>query len=391
MTGTLGTDWQNGGFGLYVHWPFCAAKCPYCDFNSHVSARIDHTRWRDAYLLELDRLGRNLPGRVLDSIFLGGGTPSLMDPETVSAIVARAGEIWTLANQIEISLEANPGSVEATRLRNYQDCGVNRVSIGVQALRDEDLARLGRVHSVSDALDSITMAQSLFPTVSMDLIYARQFQTPANWSEELSRALALGTDHLSLYQLVIEDGTVFGRRHRSGRLHGLPDEGMSAEMYGITRTLCRQAGMHRYEVSNHARNGAWSRHNMIYWRYGDYAGIGPGAHGRITVGGQRFATESVRAPEDWLSRAAHGETETRCKPLTPTEQAEEYVIMGLRISEGIDIERYHTLSGHRLNDGILDRLCEMGLVSVSSGRVAATNRGFALLDSVTLELLAGAH
>ncbi len=282
----LAEDWQQGGFGFYVHWPFCASKCPYCDFNSHVSAEIDESRWVRAYLREIDRYAAEVPERVLTSIFFGGGgTPSLMAPDTVSAILERIRAHWPVANDLEVTLEANPGSVEAGRFRGYADAGVNRVSVGVQALNDADLRRLGRLHTVEEALAALEIARNTFERVSFDLIYARQGQTLEEWRAELSGALEFAADHLSLYQLSIEPGTAFGDRYDAGKLRGLPDEDLSAEMYLLTQEMCETAGFHAYEVSNHAKPGAESRHNQIYWRYGDYAGIGPGAHSRLTVDG----------------------------------------------------------------------------------------------------------
>ena len=273
-------DWRNGGFGLYVHWPFCEAKCPYCDFNSHVSREIDEDRWRAAYLSEIDRLAELTPDRVLNSVFFGGGTPSLMSPELVNALIERIREKWAFANNIEITLEANPRSVEAGRFRGFSDAGVNRVSMGIQALNNPDLAKLGRLHSVEEARKAFDTARSVFKRISFDLIYARQGQSLNDWRKELTEALAMSVDHLSLYQLTIEQGTAFWERQRRGQLSGLPDEDLSADMYELTQEICDQHGMPAYEVSNHAEPGAESQHNLIYWRYGDYGGIGPGAHGR---------------------------------------------------------------------------------------------------------------
>jgi oxygen-independent coproporphyrinogen-3 oxidase len=295
-------DWRAGGFGLYLHWPFCQSKCPYCDFNSHVAASIDQRRWQRAYLAEIDRIGAETRGRVLNTVFFGGGTPSLMDPDIVAAVLDRVRATWTVANDWEVTLEANPGSVEAERFRAYREAGVNRLSMGVQALNDTDLRRLGRLHSLDEALGAFETARASFDRVSFDLIYARQDQTPDDWGRELDRALRMAVDHLSLYQLTIEDGTAFGARHAAGGLRGLPDDDRSVALYDMTQDRCAAAGMPAYEVSNHARPGAESRHNLIYWRGGDYAGIGPGAHGRLTLNGQRYATEAPRAPGAWLER-----------------------------------------------------------------------------------------
>ncbi len=292
----MAEDWQAGGFGLYIHWPFCQAKCPYCDFNSHVAREIDQSRWLRAYLSEIDRYGEMLSGRVLNSVFFGGGTPSLMNPDVVAAILERVRRTWPTANDLEVTLEANPGSVEAGKFRAFSQGGVSRISMGVQALNDRDLKRLGRIHSVAEARQAFDIARETFDRVSFDLIYARQDQTLDDWHSELGEALSMAIDHLSLYQLTIEQGTAFGDRYAAGRLRGLPEDDLAADMYQATQDICNAAGLGAYEVSNHARPGSESRHNMIYWRYGDYAGIGPGAHGRITRNGQRFATEAFSSP-----------------------------------------------------------------------------------------------
>ncbi|MEX0337675.1 MAG: radical SAM family heme chaperone HemW [Arenibacterium sp.] len=385
----MAKDWQQGGFGLYVHWPYCESKCPYCDFNSHVSSFVDQKVWRDAYLKELDRVAVSTGGRVLNSIFFGGGTPSLMDPDTVAAIIAKAREIWIPANDLEVTLEANPGSVEAGRFTAYRDGGVNRVSMGVQALNDKDLKRLGRLHTVAEARAAFEIAKSSFDRVSFDLIYARQDQSLSDWRKELNEALSMSVDHLSLYQLTIEDGTAFGDRYKAGRLRGLPDEGLSADMYDLTQELCEAAGMPRYEVSNHARPEAQSRHNLIYWRYGDYVGIGPGAHGRLSLKGARFATEAIRHPIAWLGGVNKGAPELKPIELSTLEQAEEYVMMGLRISEGIDLKRFSEMSGQELNPDTIERLRDLGMIDSSESRISVSNQGVKVLNAVILELLDG--
>ncbi len=358
----MAEDWQQGGFGLYIHWPFCEAKCPYCDFNSHVSRNIDHKAWRRAYLQELRRAAGETSGRVLNSVFFGGGTPSLMEPETVADIIAGIRQLWPVANDLEITLEANPGSVEAGRFEAYRQGGVNRVSIGVQALNDADLKRLGRLHTATEAMAAFDIARNTFDRVSFDLIYARQGQSLKDWETELSHALDLAVDHLSLYQLTIEDGTAFGDRYKAGKLRGLPDEDLSADLYALTQDLCGAAGMPAYEVSNHARDGAQSRHNLVYWRYGDYVGIGPGAHGRITVAGNKWATEAFSYPKRWLDGAATAETEKPRLHLTLQEQAQEYVLMGLRLRDGISVKRFKALSGRSFDPEILQDLCSLGLI-----------------------------
>lgn len=385
----MAEDWQQGGFGIYVHWPFCTSKCPYCDFNSHVAAEIDEFRWIRAYLSEIDRYADLLPGRVLSSIYFGGGTPSLMAPETVEAVIARIRELWPMANDAEITLEANPGSVEAGRFRGYRAAGVNRVSLGVQALNDADLKRLGRLHTVGEALQAFDIARDCFERVSFDLIYARQDQQLADWQAELRRALSFAVDHLSLYQLTIEQGTAFGDRYNAGRLKGLPDDDTGAEMYEATQDLCDTAGFEAYEVSNHAKPGAESRHNLLYWRYGDYVGIGPGAHGRITVNSTRYATEMPLAPNAWLSAAEAGNGESLRRALGGQEQAEEYLMMGLRISQGIDMKRYHRLSGSRLDEDKLASLTDLGMVAVDRNMLRVTARGRLVLNAVIRDLFAG--
>ena len=381
-------DWEAGGFGIYVHWPFCAAKCPYCDFNSHVRRAVDHARWRAALVAEIRRIAHETPGRQVASVFFGGGTPSLMEPETVEAVLEAAGEVWCLAGDLEVTLEANPTSVEAARFAAFRGAGVNRVSIGVQALEDRDLARLGRQHSAAEALEAVELARSVFERVSFDLIYARQDQTPEAWKNELSRALDLAPDHLSLYQLTIEPGTAFGALHQAGRLKGLPCSERAAELYEVTQDLCAAAGLRAYEVSNHARPGAECRHNLVYWRHGDYAGIGPGAHGRLTHTGVRLATQAVAAPEAWLQAAEAGVgTETRT-PLAPEDAAAEILMMGLRLEEGVSADRFARLAGWPLDESSIDMLCEEGLAERHSGRLRATPAGRRVLDSLTGLLLA---
>jgi oxygen-independent coproporphyrinogen-3 oxidase len=380
-------DWRNGGFGLYVHWPFCQAKCPYCDFNSHVTANIDQSVWVKAYQSELARVSEQLPGRVLNSIFFGGGTPSLMHPDTVAAVIEAARDIWPFANDIEISLEANPGSVEAGRFAGYRDAGVNRISMGIQALNDADLRRLGRIHSVGEAKAAFDIARNCFDRVSFDLIYARQGQTPQDWQAELTEALSMSIDHLSLYQLTIEEGTAFGDRYARGKLRDLPSDDSAADMYQLTQDICAAHGMPAYEVSNHAVPGAESRHNLIYWRYGDYVGIGPGAHGRITLDGARYATETHRAPGAWLQAVSNGSGENLREALEREDAAVECLMMGMRLREGLDMERYAQLSGTPLNPDKLQDLAKMGMISISEQRLHATDKGRAVLNAILRDLL----
>ena len=381
-------DWRSGGFGIYVHWPFCLAKCPYCDFNSHVRSSIDEARWRRALVGQVAAAARQVPGRRVDTIFFGGGTPSLMPPETVAAVIAAVRDGWPQAGDVEITLEANPTSVEAGRFRGFRDAGVNRVSMGIQALDEGDLRRLGRMHSVAEAIRAYEIARDTFERVSFDLIYARQGQTLDQWRAELGRALALAVDHLSLYQLTIEDGTRFGDMHARGRLRGLPDADLAADMFAVTQETCDAAGMGGYEISNHARPGAESRHNLIYWRYGDYAGIGPGAHGRLTVGGRRWAIESPRSPEAWLAAAEGDAAEITIRSeVEPEDQGAEMLIMGLRLREGVDLARYARLTGRELPAFRIAELSSLGLLELDGSRIFATESGRIVLNAVIKQLL----
>ncbi|WJY22473.1 radical SAM family heme chaperone HemW [Fontisubflavum oceani] len=381
-------DWQNGGFGLYLHWPFCQAKCPYCDFNSHVSAEIDQAQWQQAYLSEISRAGHETDKRTLNSVFFGGGTPSLMSPDVVAAIIENIRETWPVANDLEITLEANPTSVEAGRFDGFRDAGVTRISMGIQALNDPDLKALGRLHSVKDALEAFDIARSAFERVSFDLIYARQHQSLDDWRKELRQALSLAIDHLSLYQLTIEDGTAFGDRHRIGRLPGLPTDDLGADMYDLTQELCDKAGFPAYEVSNHAADLAQSRHNLIYWRCGDYLGIGPGAHGRLTFDGHRFATETARHPIAWLDRVAQNHNgELDRVEITAEDQAQEYLLMSLRLTEGTNLERFAQLNASPIDPETLNRLCDDGFLEVSGHQLKTTSKGRPVLNAILRELL----
>jgi len=381
-------DWQNGGFGLYIHWPFCTSKCPYCDFNSHVADSIDQKRWMSAYLREVARIGNETGGRVVNTVFFGGGTPSLMEPDLVGAVLDCVCKTWTTANDLEVTLEANPGSVEAGRFRGYADAGVNRLSMGVQALNDSDLRRLGRRHTAAEARAAFDIARKAFTRVSFDLIYARQDQTLAAWTAELREALAMAVGHFSLYQLTVEPGTAFGARHAAGKLPGLPGDDSAADMYMITQEICDAAGVPAYEISNHAHRGQECRHNLVYWRGGDYAGIGPGAHGRLTLQGQRWATEAPRAPNEWLARVEGGGSgELPREALTGQEQASEYLLMGMRLVEGIDLARYAEISGKALCPATLGHLAELGVTEVQDGKLRATPTGRPVLNAVLRELL----
>ena len=377
---------------LYVHWPFCLSKCPYCDFNSHVRERVDQDRWRGALLRELDHFSALLPGATITSIFFGGGTPSLMPPETAAAVIDRAATSWTLATNAEITLEANPTSTEAARLEDFRAAGVNRVSLGVQALDDDALKFLGRGHDAAEARQAVTLAQRIMPRSTFDLIYARPGQAVEAWREELGEALSFADSHLSLYQLTIEKGTPFWRQERDGAF-ALPDDDAGRALYDLTQEIMEAAGFAAYEVSNHARGGDACRHNLAYWRYDDYVGIGPGAHGRIAPAGKgRQATRQHAAPESWLAaveREGHGTVETR--PLDPDEQAREMLMMGLRLAEGVSESRLKQRTGHN-PDRVIDpdglaRLVEAGYLERRDGRLRATATGRPLLNSLLVELL----
>jgi oxygen-independent coproporphyrinogen-3 oxidase len=384
----LPEDWQYGGFGLYVHWPFCQAKCPYCDFNSHVTAQIDQSAWKNAYLAELDRIGAITQGRVLKSIFFGGGTPSMMNVDVVEAVITKARSLWGFSNTIEITLEANPTSVEAGRFAGYHDAGVNRISMGIQALNDEDLKTLGRLHNTQEALKAYETARSVFDRVSFDLIYARQNQSLRVWEKELKQALTLTIDHISLYQLTIEDGTAFGARAAIGKLGGLPDDDLSADLFQMTQELCADAGFAHYEISNFARPGHESRHNKLYWQYGDYAGIGPGAHGRLTINGERHATEAHLAPGKWLNAVKTvGNGDMLSEALPTEDQLHELLIMGLRLFEGTDYQRIMTLGGEKYINNI-NALIAGNLLEVKEGMLRTTARGRPLLNAVLAHVFA---
>ena len=379
--------WESGGFGLYVHWPFCEAKCPYCDFNSHVTGGVDHEAWARALVSELDRYGALTSGRVLQSIYFGGGTPSLMVPATVEKILSASRNHWAWSNDIEITIEANPRSVEAHKFEGFALAGVNRVSLGIQALNDADLKRLGRLHGVEEAIAALELARQIFPRVSNDLIYARQGQSLADWEAELRTGLDLAGEHLSLYQLTIEQGTAFWTRHRAGKLRGLPDEDLAADMFLATQEICEAHGRPAYEVSNHAPPGAESKHNLIYWRGGDYVGIGPGAHGRVTLDGIRHATEAWALPSVWMDRANAGSADKLRDGLDAAEILSEYVMMGLRVTDGIDLARVERLYPAGLPEQTLVELEELDLLWRKDGRLGVTTAGRMVLNRIVTELL----
>jgi oxygen-independent coproporphyrinogen-3 oxidase len=378
----------EGGFGVYVHWPFCLSKCPYCDFNSHVVAGIDQRQWAAALAAELRHMRALTGPRAVSSIFFGGGTPSLMDAATVGTVLDEIAALWSVEPQAEITLEANPTSVEAERFRGYRAAGVNRLSLGVQSLNDRDLKFLGRLHSAGEALAAIALARETFPRLSFDLIYARPGQTAAEWTRELRAALAHAADHLSLYQLTIEEGTAFAKLYEKGAFR-LPDEEDAAGLYRLTGEIAGEAGLSAYEVSNYAKPGAESRHNLVYWRYGDYVGVGPGAHGRVTTADGRFATRTSKAPGEWLAsveRAGHG-LEAQDE-ISASEQGDEMMLMGLRLEEGVSLSRYERLTGAALPPARVASLVAEGLVARDGDRIAATAAGRLVLNGLLARLLA---
>jgi oxygen-independent coproporphyrinogen-3 oxidase len=375
-------------FGIYVHWPFCAAKCPYCDFNSHVRASIDETGWIDGIVRELEytALLQGSARPTVGTIFFGGGTPSLMSGHAVGTVLETIQRLWPMVNDVEVTLESNPASADAARFADYRAAGVNRLSLGVQALNDSDLKMLGRLHDVSEARAALALAQKSFSRVSLDLIYARPDQTVEAWRGELLQALSFGTEHLSLYQLTIEPATPFATLHRSGALV-IPDEDRAAALYETTQELTGVAGVPAYEISNHSRDGAEARHNLLYWRYGAYAGVGPGAHGRLDLGGRRFATSTERLPERWrekVARDGHGLVEN--SEIAPADAAREHLLMNLRLAEGIDLAAYRARWGTAPDASRIATLAEDGLVVFENDRLAATPRGRLVLNSLIAAL-----
>ncbi len=379
---------QGVPFGIYVHWPFCAAKCPYCDFNSHVRAAIDEAAWTDAILRELEwtaaRQGAERP--IVSTMFFGGGTPSLMGGESVGCVIDAVSRLWRMTNDVEITLEANPASADASRFADYRKAGVNRLSLGMQALNDTDLKALGRLHNVGEAKAALALAMRNFDRVSLDLIYARPGQSVTQWKNELREALSFGTEHLSLYQLTIEPATPFAQLHRSGALV-TPDEDLAAALYESTQELTEAAGRPAYEISNHAPPGAESRHNLLYWRYGAYAGVGPGAHGRLDIGGKRYATATEKLPERWrerVARDAHGLVAMEEVPAS--EAAREHLLMNLRLSEGLDLAAYRARWNSAPDDGRIASLERDGLLVRDGDVLRATPRGRLVLNALIAAL-----
>lgn len=378
---------------LYVHWPFCKKKCPYCDFNSHVREGVDHASWRTALLRELGYWHARAPEKTITSIFFGGGTPSLMEPATVAALIEQADKLWGLESDCEITLEANPTSVEAANFAALAASGVNRVSLGVQSLKPESLAFLGREHSAREALDAVALAAKTFPRYSFDLIYALPNQTLKEWEAELTEALRYARGHLSLYQLTIEENTAFHHAYHVGKSFQLPEDSLAAELYNLTQEIMETAGLPAYEISNHAALGQESRHNLSYWQSDSYFGIGPGAHGRVDVGATRLATRTLKSPERWLdavTHAGHGVEEELS--LTTAERAEEVILMGLRLpKQGVNLARLDKHSLHYLNhlwaDGRVEKLVQHGLLIHSPSSLRATRPGQLVLNSVVETLL----
>ena len=383
---------MDDAFGIYIHWPYCAAKCPYCDFNSHVARSVSEEAYRAAILRELAHYAAFAPGRCVTSIFFGGGTPSLMSPATAESVLGAIAGHWGIAHDAEITLEANPSSVEAGRFADFRAAGVNRVSLGIQSLDDAQLRFLGRLHDVAEARAALRIAKTHFPRVSFDLIYARPGQTPAAWRAELTEALAMAEGHLSLYQLTIEPDTTFHRLFQAGKLH-IPQSEEAASLYDLTQELCEAHGLPAYEISNHAKPGDESRHNLLYWRYGAYVGVGPGAHGRLVSGGVRYALAALRDPAAWamaVGRDGHG-LELR-EALTRREEAEELLLMGLRLEEGVRLDRLAALTGHRIVPAIITPLADAGLLEWTAdgdGLLKATPQGRLVLNSVIAELANG--
>jgi oxygen-independent coproporphyrinogen-3 oxidase len=375
-------------FGIYVHWPFCAAKCPYCDFNSHVRASVDENSWVEGIVRELEHVA-SLQGDarpIVSTVFFGGGTPSLMSGRAVGAVLGAIARLWRQANDVEITLESNPASADAGRFADYRAAGVNRLSLGVQALNDTDLKMLGRLHDVAEAKAALALAQKNFDRVSLDLIYARPEQSVAAWRAELKEALGFGTEHLSLYQLTIEPATPFALLHKTGAL-SIPGDDHAAALYETTQEMSEAAGAPAYEISNHARPGAEARHNLLYWRYGGYAGVGPGAHGRLDLGGKRFATSTERLPERWrdrVGREGHGMTEM--SEIEPADAAREHLLMNLRLAEGLDLETYRARWNTAPDAARVSALVEQGLLRLEGERLIATPRGRLVLNSVIAAL-----
>lgn len=379
---------MENAFGIYIHWPYCAAKCPYCDFNSHVKRELSEERYFAAILRELGHYAELAPGRTVSSIFFGGGTPSLMMPATADRILDAIASHWPVEPNAEITLEANPSSVEAERFADFRRAGINRVSLGVQSLHDDQLRFLGRLHNAQEARQAIDIANDHFDRVSFDLIYARPGQTPAEWCAELTDAIGLTAGHVSLYQLTIEPGTPFFRLHEAGKLH-VPQDDDAVALFKLTQELCEAAGLPAYEISNHARRGEEARHNLLYWRYGEYAGIGPGAHSRIATPDGRLALSAERDPAAWaaqVERDGHGLVQN--ERLTKLEEAEEMLLMGLRLRDGVSLETLCKRTGYSVPAAAIETLKSDGLIAISQDEavIAATQDGQLVLNSIIASL-----
>jgi putative oxygen-independent coproporphyrinogen III oxidase len=374
-------------FGIYVHWPFCKAKCPYCDFNSHVRHQpVDALGFADAISQELTWMAERTPGRTVTSIFFGGGTPSLMPPKAVAKVLETIESLWSMSPDAEITLEANPTSVEAENFRGYRSAGVNRVSVGVQSLVESDLKALGRQHTPDEALQAFRLAAKIFPRVSFDMIYARPKQSLASWREELSRALAEQQGHMSLYQLTIEPETRYHDLHAAGSLV-IPEDDLAVDLYDLTQELTDKAGLPNYEISNHAAAGHESQHNLLYWRYGEYVGAGPGAHGRLVEGSTTIGTATEKHPETWrqlVQSQGHGVVQQ--ESIDPMAQAREMLLMGLRVAEGIDLNRYERLAGQAMSNDRISALQNLGLLSHNGTSLKATLAGRRVLNAIIAEL-----
>jgi putative oxygen-independent coproporphyrinogen III oxidase len=375
-------------FGIYVHWPFCKAKCPYCDFNSHVRHQaVDSNRFASALVTELKTMASRTPGRTVTSIFFGGGTPSLMPPQAVAKVLDGIAALWPVHETAEITLEANPTSVEAENFRGYRTAGVNRVSVGVQSLNEDDLKALGRQHTPDEALQAFQLAAKIFPRVSFDMIYARPQQSMRSWRDELTTALKAQEGHMSLYQLTIEPETRFADLYAAGALT-IPEDDLAADLYDLTQELTENAGLQCYEISNHAKPGHESAHNLLYWRYGEYAGVGPGAHGRLHEGDSPIATVTEKYPETWLTRVEqHSHALVQEEIVSPASQAREMLLMGLRIAEGVDLQRYEQMAGQPMAQAKIVAMMDLGLVVMrGNSRLAATQAGRRILNAVIAEL-----
>ncbi len=373
---------------IYFHWPFCESKCPYCDFNSHVRKTIEQQDWLLGYNRNIQKWFAKFKNPIIETIYFGGGTPSLMDPSVVSDLIDNIYKHHSVSKNIEISLEANPSSVEMKKFRDYASSGINRISIGVQSFIDKDLKLLGRLHTAKEAISAIKTSLSIFDNVNFDLIYGRQYQDLKDWEKELQFALSLETQHLSLYQLTIENNTAFGSLFEKGKLKGLPNEKLSSEFFSSTNELCTINGLQHYEISNFSLNSYECKHNLNYWRGGNFLGIGPGAHGRYQVNKKRFSYENIVNPERWLKKAINGNLPTKNeKIISNTDHYEEYLIMGLRLSEGISLNKVRTIFGIDFDKDKLNNLMGLGLIEISYNRLKVLPKGRILLNQIIKELL----